>query len=121
MGPEIEDEAIVADPQDAGEAAEPISLSSIELAEFAGSFFSEELDATYRFAVVGGGLVVRIEQEPPLEVVPVADDRFKFGFQPQGWSDTEQVSLQFDRNRSGVVTGFGLTLGSERGIVFEKK
>jgi CubicO group peptidase (beta-lactamase class C family) len=121
LGPEIEDEAIVADQQDAGEDAEPPSLSAIELAEFAGSFFSVELDATYRFAVVGGGLVVRIEQESPLEVVPVADDRFEFGFQPQGWSDTEQVSLQFDRNRSGVVTGFGLTLGSERGIVFEKK
>ena len=121
LGPEIEDEAIADDQQDAGEDAEPPSLSSIELAEFAGSFFSVELDATYRFAVVGGGLVVRIEQESPLEVVPVADDRFEFGFQPQGWSDTEQVSLQFDRNRSGVVTGFGLTLGSERGIVFEKK
>ncbi len=121
LGPEIEDEAIVADQQDAEEAPEPPSLSSIELAEFAGSFFSVELDATYRFAVVGGGLVVRIEQESPLEVLPVADDRFEFGFQPQGWSGTEQVSLQFDRNRSGVVTGFGLTLGSERGIVFEKR
>ena len=46
------------------------SLSSVELAEFDGSFFSAELDATYRFAVVDGDLTLRIEQEPSLDVTP---------------------------------------------------
>ena len=98
---------------------EPPTLSSVELAEYSGSFFSAELDATYRFAVVDGGLVVRIEQELPLAVAPVADDQFEFSFHPQGWSRPSTISLEFDRNRSGAVTGFGLSLGSEQGIVFE--
>jgi len=32
----------------------------------------------------------------------------------------QTASLEFDRNRSGAVTGFGLSSGTERGIVFEK-
>jgi hypothetical protein len=68
--------------------------------------------------VVDGGLVVRIEQEPPLEVAPVADDRFEIKFHPHGWSGPQPVSLEFDRNRTGAITGFGLSSGSERGIVF---
>ncbi len=121
LGPESSDEVRGAGQQGTDASPEPPSLSAGELAEFAGSFFSAELDATYRFAVADGGLVVRIEQEPPLKVTPVADDRFEFGFHPKGWSGPEQVSLQFDRNRSGAVTGFGLSSGSERGIVFEKQ
>ena len=54
--------------------------------EFSGSFYAPELDATYRFALVDGGLVVRIEQEPPLVVAPVADDQFEISFHPAGWS-----------------------------------
>ena len=64
--------------------------------------------------------MVRIEQELPLEVAPVDDDRFAFSFHPQGWSGPEPASLVFERNRSGTVTGFGLSSGTERGIVFEK-
>jgi hypothetical protein len=120
LGPESGDDATDAEEQDADVVPRPPSLTTDQLVEFAGEFRSAELDATYRFAVVDGGLVVRIEQEPPLKVTPVTDDRFEFGFHPKGWSGPEQVSLQFNRDRSGGVTGFDLSLGSERGIVFEK-
>lgn len=121
LGPESSDEEPVAGLQDADAPSEPLSLSSVELAEFAGSFFSAELDATYRFAVVDGGLVVRIEQEPSVQVTPVADDKFEIRFGDQGLSGPQLASLEFDRNRSGTVTGFGLSSGSERGIVFERR
>jgi len=78
-------------------------LTTDQLAEFAGEFFSDELDATYRFTVADGGLVVRIEQEPPLEVLAAAADRFEFAFQPHGWSEARTVSLEFDRNRNGDI------------------
>ena len=121
LGPEIDDTAPDADEQGADTPPEPPSLSSVELQEFAGSFFSAELDATYRFTVVDGGLVVHIEQEAPLDVAPVAADQFEIQFHPQGWSGPESIRLEFDRNRAGAVTGFGLSSGSETDIVFERR
>jgi len=121
LGPESSDEEPDAGEEGADAPPEPPSLSSAELAEFAGSFFSAELDATYRFAVVDDSLVVRIEQEPFLQVTPVADDRFEIRFDDQGWPGPQTASLEFDRNPAGAVTGFGLSSGTERDIVFEKR
>ncbi len=109
-----------ADQQVARVTSVPPTLTSRQLAEFAGEFLSAELDATYRLAVVDGGLVVRIEQGLPLEVAPVAGDRFEFSFHPRGWSEPQPVSLEFERNAAGAVTGFGLSSGSERRLVFVK-
>jgi CubicO group peptidase (beta-lactamase class C family) len=120
LGPGNEDEANGADRQLAGETFAPPALTAEQLAAFAGAFYAPELEATYRFTVVDAGLVLRIEQELPLPVAPLADDRFGFEFQPQGWSEPEPVSLQFTRDRGGAVAGFSLSAGSERGIVFEK-
>ena len=120
LGPDSSNEAPGASELDADVPPEPPTLSPVELAEFAGIFFAAELDATYRFVVVDGRLVVRIEQELPLEVAPVADDQFEFSFHPQGWSGPESVSLEFDRGHNGAIIGFELSSGSERGIVFEK-
>jgi CubicO group peptidase (beta-lactamase class C family) len=119
LAPEIDNEETSGEQQVADTAHEAPSLTSVQLAEYAGEYFSPELDATYRFTVVDDGLVVRIEQEPPLEVVPVADDRFEISFHPPGWSEPGTISLEFDRNRAGAVTGLSLSMGSERGIVFE--
>ena len=69
--------------------------------------------------MVDEGLVVRIEQELPLEVTPVASDRFEIRFYDQAYWEPPSASLEFDRNRTGAITGFGLSSGSERDIVFE--
>lgn len=121
LEPKRTDEERDAGEQGGDETSTPPMLTSDQLAEFSGSYFSAELDATYRFAVVDDSLVVRIEQEQPLEVSPVAVDEFAVAFHPQGWSGPASISLEFDRNRAGAVTGFGLSLGSERGIVFERR
>ena len=96
------------------------SLSSAELAEYAGSFFSAELDATYRFAAVDGGLVVRVEQQPALAVKPVAEDEFRVEFESRGWA-ASPARIEFQRDGTGSVTGFSLSSGSEQGLVFEKQ
>ncbi len=96
------------------------SLSSGELAEFAGSFFSPELDAAYRFGVTDGGLFVRIEQQPALDVKPVAEDEFRVEFKSRGWA-ASPARLEFQRDEDGAITGFRLTSGSERGLVFERQ
>ena len=121
LGPESGEEAPGAGQQGDVTAPEPFALTTARLAEFTGAFFSPELDATYRFSIIDGSLVVRIEQEPPLDVAPVTENRFEFDFHPQGWSGPQSVSLEFNRNGSGEITGFRLSAGSERGIVFEKR
>jgi len=100
-------------------ASEPLSVTADQLAEFAGTYFSPELDATYRFAVVNGILEVRIEQEPPLKLLPVAADRFEISFQPDGWQEPSRVDLEFNRDATGAVTGFGLSLETTRDIEFK--
>lgn len=56
-----------------------------------------------------------------LAVAQVAENRFEIDFHPQGWSEPQSVRLEFNRNGSGEITGFRLSSGSERGIVFEKR
>ena len=120
LGPEESDD----EEDDAGEEVEdshPVpSPSPTELAQFTGSFFSAELDATYRFAVADGGLVVRVEQQPALDAKPVAENEFRVEFESRGWP-ASPARLEFDRDGSGAVTGFSLSSGSERGLVFERQ
>jgi len=120
LGPEeSDDEEDDADEEDEDSPPVP-SLSPAELAQFAGSFFSSELDATYRFAVADGGLVVRIEQQPAVEVRPVAEDEFRVEFESRGWA-ASPARLEFERDSSGAVVGFSLSSGSERGLAFERE
>ena len=126
FGPESSDEEDDSDDDEedaetpsATPSASP-TLSSVELAEFDGSFFSAELDATYRFTVVDGSLTVGIEQEPSLQVTPIAEDEFEVRFESRGWA-ASPARLEFERNASGAVTRFSLSSGSERGLVFEKR
>ncbi len=95
--------------------------SSDELAEYAGEYFAPELDATYRILLLDGRLVVRIEQQPLLDVEPVAADHFEISFHPAGWSEPQSVDLVFLRNPAGAVTGFDLSLDTERGIRFDRR
>jgi CubicO group peptidase (beta-lactamase class C family) len=98
----------------------PKPLTPEQLAEFTGTFFSPELDAIYRLALVDGGLIVRIEQEAPLEVIPIGNDRFRFSFSDQAYSGVVSASLGIRRRADGTVAGFELGSGTEQGIVFEK-
>ena len=121
LAPQSSDEESGSDQKRADTATEAPSLTSSQLAELTGSFFSPELDAIYRFSMDDGGLVVRIEQEPPFKVIPVADDLFKISFDQQAYSGQQTASLEITRNSSGAIIGFGLSSGTERGIIFEKQ
>lgn len=120
VGPEESDEEENDTDQDEDDTAPLPSPSSVELAQFTGSFFSAELDATYRFAVTDRGLVVRVEQQPALEAKPIAEDAFSIEFESRGWA-ASPARLEFHRDRAGAVTGFHLSSGSERGLAFERQ
>ena len=97
--------------------AEPLRMMADQLQGYAGEYYSPELDATYRFAVADTGLVVRIEQEPPLNAVAVGGDRFEIRFYEQGLSGPQTAVLEFDSSRDS----FSLSSGTERGLVFERR
>jgi CubicO group peptidase (beta-lactamase class C family) len=119
LEPIVDDKDSGVDEQDDGAAPVPPVLTTDQLSDYAGAFFSPELDATYRFSILDGGLVLRIEQESSVEVTAVGIDRFEASIQPQGWGPS-MISMEFDRSRADAVTGFGLSLGREQGIVFER-
>lgn len=106
---------------DTGAAPQPFDLASSRLAGYTGVFFSEELDATYRLTVENGGLVVRIEQEEPLGVRPIAEERFEIGFRDQAYWDQPMATIDFRRDDAGEISGFDLSSGSERGLGFVKR
>lgn len=106
--------------QEADQAKNDLHLNEAQLADFVGGYFSPELDATYRFALRKGALTVRIEQEPPMAMTPVGTNQFEFDFRPRGWSEAQRVELAFVRDERGTISGFELSAGSERGIVFGK-
>ena len=116
-----DDEKHGGEQSDASEEPARLALTPDQLAEFSGTFFSAELDATYRFAVDHGRLVVRIEQELPLAVTPVTDDHFMINFDEQAYSGVLTASLAFNRDGVGAISGFGLSSETERGILFEKR
>lgn len=102
------------------DAAPLLRLSAGQRLEFAGSYYSPELDAIYRFSVSGENVQVSIEQEQAVLLRPVVADRFNFEFQPQGWDSPETVELDFARDKDGRVSGFLLSASAERDIVFER-
>lgn len=106
------------DEQDEGSAA-PM-LTAEQFREYLGSYFSAELDAIYRITYVDDGLVLRIEQQPPVDMQPVADDSFEFELHPDGWGGPSTVRLDFKRNDDGAMRGFNLSAAAEQGIVFTR-
>lgn len=81
-----------------------------QLAGYAGSYVSDEIDPVYRFVVENGGLVLKRLKSKPQKLRPVITDYF----------DGPSGSLHFQRDRSGRVTGVLLNSGRIRNFRFRK-
>ena len=110
----------VAEKPEKDEVPLALSMTSEQLQEFSGTFYSPELDAIYRLDTVDGNLEIRIEQELPIRAAAVGKDRFQFQFGPAGWSWEATVELEFQRDKQGRTLGFLMSAYTERGIEFEK-
>jgi CubicO group peptidase (beta-lactamase class C family) len=100
---------------------EPLPLNARQMADLAGVYVSAELDATYRLAVEADRLFVRIEQDPPVEVTPLANGELQFQLGDQALAGLRPVTLRPVRDTAGRLTGLTLDSWSERGIVFERR
>lgn len=90
----------------------PPQLTAAQLAEYAGNYYSEELDHTYKLEVTDGKLIYDGRANPsrqPLE--PTVRDAFILG----------GTQFEFSRDSQGKVTGFALHAGRIRNVTFVKK
>jgi uncharacterized protein len=82
-----------------------------DLPPYVGSYFSEELDATYTLAIEEGRLVSRTgRQNHPAPLEPVSADAFR---KPDG------ALLRFSRS-GGKVNGFSIAAGRARNLGFSR-
>ncbi len=91
-----------------------------DLADFAGDFYSEELDATYHVRVEDDTVRLRIERWPPLALVSTGDDTF-VAIDVPAWTGPRRADLAFTRDGDGTVDGFALSAGAARDIRFVRR
>ena len=97
-----------------GERIELAELTAEDLGEYAGEYYSPELSTTYTLEVRDGGFVATHHRHSDIVLTHAAEDEFS--------GDTWFFSiLNFQRNDSAKITGFKLSGGRVRNIVFEKR
>lgn len=86
-------------------------LTATRLAEYAGTYGSDELDVKLVVAVKDGRLVLRRRPADEMPMQPMYEDDFA----------TPIGSLRFSRDTMGRVTGFGVFSGRIRDVRFSKR
>ena len=82
-----------------------------EQAAYAGVYHSDELQVTYTIALDEGQLSLRIQSNPPFELLVMKQDE----------AGAEVGSMAFERDAEGIVTGFVLQSGRVRNLRFVKR
>ena len=99
-----------------GTGATPFVPKPEELAELAGDYYSEELDVTYALRVEGqrlaleSGLAPVMYQSSGIIFAPVEADVVKYRF----------LTLRFQRDSAGRVSGFELDAGRVTNLSFTR-
>ncbi len=88
-----------------------VELSDRELAAFAGDYYSEELDVTYRLQVAGDGAGIDYEYGSSRSSVrPIGNDTL--------WRNN--LTMRFERAVDGTITGFQLDAGRVKNLRFTR-
>jgi hypothetical protein len=91
----------------------PIKADASQLGEYAGNYYSTELEATYRVYVDKGKLMVHHMRLGDFELVP--------DIATPGVFNGDTGHMQFEKDARGKVTGFKLSGGRIRNIRFDKQ
>ncbi len=92
-------------------AYEPFIPTKTEYQEYAGRYYSAELDADYVIAASDTQLVVRIKRFDDLPLSPTVKDVFRY---------SDYRSFTFDRDGEHRVTGFTMSSGRARRLHFAR-
>jgi len=92
----------------------PTVPSAATLADYAGNYYSDELDITYTIAVEGDHLTVRSIWTPePVALTGVVTDRFE----SPSWT---LGAVAFDRDAQGKVSGLKIHAGRVRHVALRR-
>jgi CubicO group peptidase (beta-lactamase class C family) len=91
---------------------DPITLTADQLAEYSGSYFSEELNTTYKLVVENGRLFTIDLNEAKRPLVARTREMFTL---------MQGAQFEFTRDAAGKVTGFGVNAGRIRGVRFVRQ
>ena len=91
-------------------SGDTVALTAAELEAYAGSYYSEELRATYRLMVQEGALTAQVGRRPRRSLTAVEDDMFRAGF----------LRVEFGRDASGKIESFTIQAGRVRNIRFTR-
>jgi hypothetical protein len=97
---------------DVYEKVEAASPSKADLAEYTGSFYSEELDTIYSMVVEKESLSVASKNRPARELTPTFRD---------GFTTEAGTRFEFSRDSQGRVSGFAVQAGRIRNVRFVKQ
>ncbi len=89
-----------------------VPVGAAELAGLTGSYFSPELDVTYRLAATDSGLTAHVGERTPITLRPTEKDGFTG---PMG------IVLKFSRAKNGRVDGFRLGAGRVQNLRFVRR
>jgi hypothetical protein len=89
------------------------TLAPDQMAEYAGRYFSDEIETLYTVVLKDDTLVMRHYQiSDDLELAPTTEDTFGSGF--------PITSVRFVRDDDGQITGFKASNGRTRDVLFGK-
>lgn len=95
----------------AGTKIERVHVGDADLAAYAGTYTSKELDATYKLSVENGSLMLQSNWNPALKLVPLVRDEFESG---------DLGTLVFHRDSGNRISGLSVFDGRIRNLTFEK-
>ncbi len=99
------------EPTIVGKRIEPFSPTEEALKEYAGSYYSDELDTRYDFTLKSGTLHVQVGHNEEVPVSPLLKDFFSAG----GYA-----KIQFLRDANGAITGFAVSTDRVLDLKFAK-
>ena len=91
----------------------PFDAESVDLSEFAGQFYSDELSTSYEFIIENGTLIARHQRQFDVKFTPVKKDVLS----GDAWFLGQ---AEFIRDDSNAVTGCKVSAGRVRNLYFQK-
>jgi CubicO group peptidase (beta-lactamase class C family) len=85
--------------------------SSVKLSDFTGRFYSPELETTYSMVIVNDTLIAKHQRHDDTKMIPGKTD---------GFSNNSLGDVVFTRDKNKRVTGFKVSNGRVRNLLFEK-